>query len=68
MKLSVKGMKNSEKFWRVVTNLSLIYNVFCYFMSVLNRVYRPFPPVKIPLRASVVKMNLMVAAPQVLWR
>ena len=38
-------MKSSEKFWRVVTNLTLIYNAFRYFMSVLNRVYRPCPSV-----------------------
>src|SRR5580700_10938852 len=45
-------MKSSEKFWRVVTNLTLIYNAFCYFMSVLNRVYRPCP--------SVVKMLAVI--------
>src|SRR5208337_1183036 len=53
VKLSVKGMKSSEKFWRVMTNLSLFHYGFCYFMSVLNRVYRPCPSVvKSPKNAS----------------
>src|SRR5438094_810368 len=40
VKLSVLGMKSSEKYWQAMTNLSLFYNAFGYFMSVLNRVYR----------------------------
>ena len=43
VKLSVLGMKSSEKYWQAMTNLSLFYNAFGYFMSVLNRVYRPCP-------------------------
>jgi hypothetical protein len=37
-------MKSSEKFWRVVTNLSLFYNAFFYFMSVLNRIFSRVHP------------------------
>jgi hypothetical protein len=35
----VKGMKSSEKFWRIVANLSLFYKVFHYFTSVLPNHY-----------------------------
>jgi hypothetical protein len=66
VKLSVKGMKSSEKFWRVVTNLSLFYNAFCYFMSVLNRVYRPCPSVVKKFGPAVLRSRPFVVEPGLL--
>src|ERR1700722_3241980 len=53
-------MKSSEKFWRGLPSLSLFYHAICYFMSVLNRVYRPFPSVKaLRLGVSVAKILIL---------
>ena len=43
-----------------MTNLSWFYNAFCYFMSVLNRVYRPC--------SSVAKTGLVLSFIRLFYR